>query len=309
MTLFHIGVGILILIVGLFVGYKYSKNKNHTLKVPPQLQGNLQKFGESGFMDVPLGKVTKITHDTFIFSYILPDPDLSLGLHVGQHIAVYADIKTQESPEGEEIRRKYTPISKVEQRGTFELLIKVYRKDTHPKFPEGGMLSQYLETLNIGDKIKISGPLGSLSYHGQGKTLIKREKNIQSIHVKEFGLIAGGTGIAPMYQVIKAILDNPDDKTIVHLLFGNKSEEDLLMKPELDAIEADPRFKIHYTLDIAPAGWKGFTGFVTKEMLQKTMPYPGKGTLICTCGPGPMTRMLGIQLGELGYAEDSVFKF
>jgi len=52
-------------------------------------------------------------------------------------------------------------------------LIKVYRKNTHPKFPEGGILSQYLESLKVGDKIQISGPLGKLSYHGNGNTIIQ----------------------------------------------------------------------------------------------------------------------------------------
>jgi len=44
-------------------------------------------------------------------------------------------------------------------------------------------------------------------------------------------------------------------------------------------------------------------------MIQQTMPAPGKETLICTCGPGPMNRMVAAQLAELGYSEDYVFKF
>jgi cytochrome-b5 reductase len=35
------------------------------------------------------------------------------------------------------------------------------------------------------------------------------------------GLIAGGTGITPMYQLIKAIFKNPNDKTKVSLVYGN----------------------------------------------------------------------------------------
>jgi len=44
-------------------------------------------------------------------------------------------------------------------------------------------------------------------------------------------------------------------------------------------------------------------------MIQQTMPAAGKDTLICTCGPGPMNRMLATQLVELGYVEDNIFKF
>ena len=36
------------------------------------------------------------------------------------------------------------------QVGFFDLVVKVYFKDTHPKFPDGGKMSQYLESLGIG---------------------------------------------------------------------------------------------------------------------------------------------------------------
>jgi len=68
-------------------------------------------------------------------------------------------------------------------------------------------------------------------------------------NVKEIGMIAGGTGIAPMYQVIRALLDDPTDKTKLHLLFANRSEADILMKEELEAAAKDPRIKVHYTVD------------------------------------------------------------
>ena len=43
----------------------------------------------------------------------------------------------------------------------------------HPKFPEGGKMSQYLENMNIGDTIDFRGPSGRLVYKGQGKVTIK----------------------------------------------------------------------------------------------------------------------------------------
>lgn len=44
------------------------------------------------------------------------------------------------------------------------------------------------------------------------------------------GMIAGGTGITPMYQVAAAILKDPRDVTQLSLIFGNLSEEDILIK-------------------------------------------------------------------------------
>jgi cytochrome-b5 reductase len=43
----------------------------------------------------------------------------------------------------------------------------------HPKFPEGGKMSQHLENMKIGDTIDFRGPSGRLVYKGHGKVSIK----------------------------------------------------------------------------------------------------------------------------------------
>lgn len=47
-------------------------------------------------------------------------------------------------------------------------VLQVYFKDTHPKFPDGGKMSQYLENMQIGDTIEFRGPNGLLVYQGKG---------------------------------------------------------------------------------------------------------------------------------------------
>jgi NAD(P)H-flavin reductase len=51
-------------------------------------------------------------------------------------------------------------------------------------------------------------------------------------------MIAGGTGITPMYQVMKEILSNPADKTCLRLLYANQTEEDILIRKELEGLQA-----------------------------------------------------------------------
>ena len=46
------------------------------------------------------------------------------------------------------------------------------------------------------------------------------------------GMLAGGTGVTPMYQVANAILKNPADKTKITLLFANVSADDILIEEE-----------------------------------------------------------------------------
>ena len=49
----------------------------------------------------------------------------------------------------------------------------MYFKDVHPKFPEGGKMSQYLEAMAIGDAIDVRGPSGLLVYDGRGKVIFE----------------------------------------------------------------------------------------------------------------------------------------
>lgn len=47
--------------------------------------------------------------------------------------------------------------------------LQIYFKDVNPKFPEGGKMSQYLESLKINDTIDFRGPSGLLVYKGKGE--------------------------------------------------------------------------------------------------------------------------------------------
>ncbi len=71
--------------------------------------------------------------------------------------------------------RKYTPISTVNNSGYVDFVIKIYRKGIHPKFPDGGLMTQYLESLKNGDTMLMEGPKGRLVYEGEGKFIISRK--------------------------------------------------------------------------------------------------------------------------------------
>lgn len=48
------------------------------------------------------------------------------------------------------------------------MLIKIYRANEHPKFPNGGKLTSWIENMNPGESIHITGPGGRLIYLGYG---------------------------------------------------------------------------------------------------------------------------------------------
>lgn len=125
------------------------------------------------------------------------------------------------------------------------------------------------------------------------------------------GMVAGGTGITPMFQVLQAALADRGDVTDFTLVYGNVTEEDILLRKALDQMAADHpnRLTVHYVLDRPPPGWEGGSGYVTRDMLQELLPKPGPGVKVLACGPPPMVKGVRSSLGDLGYPDEAVFEF
>ncbi|XP_073725215.1 NADH-cytochrome b5 reductase 3 [Misgurnus anguillicaudatus] len=258
----------------------------------------------------PLRLVDKeiISHDTRKFRFALKSPEHVLGLPIGQHIYLSARI------DGNLVVRPYTPVSSDDDKGFVDLVVKIYYKNVHPKFPEGGKMSQYLESLRIGDTIDFRGPNGLLVYEGKGSFAIKPDKKSPAVMTtaKHVGMIAGGTGITPMLQIIQAIMKDPKDETVCYLLFANQTEKDILLRTELEEVLVNnpTRFKLWFTLDRAPDGWAYSQGFISEDMVKNHLPPPGDNTLILMCGPPPMIQFAcNPNLDKVGHAEDRRFTF
>lgn len=226
------------------------------------------------FQKFPLISKTQVSHNSAIYRFGLPNPTDTLNLPIGQHISIGTII------DGKEVVRSYTPISLGDQQGHFDLLIKTY---------ENGNISRHVAEKQVGDFVEIRGPKGFFTYTPNMK--------------KSLGLIAGGTGIAPMYQIITAIMNNPQDKTKVHLLYANVTENDILLRDELEqyAKEHPDRLKIHHVLNEAPEGWQHLTGFVTPELIDKHLPKPSADTNLLLCGPPPMISAMKKAAVSLGF--------
>jgi len=240
--------------------------------------------------EFPLVQKIVVSPNTALYRFGLPRPTDILGLPIGQHISVQAEIN------GKTIMRSYTPTSSDDDLGHFDLLVKSYEK---------GNISRYLSLIKVGDKVRIKGPKGQFIY---SPTLCR-----------EIGMIAGGTGITPMLQIIRAVLKNPLDHTKLNLIYANVNAEDILLRTELDTLAAthSNRFKIYYVLNNPPPHWQGGVGFVTKEQIQTHLAPTSEDTKVLLCGPPPMMTAMKKHLDELKYPaprtvsklEDQVFLF
>lgn len=277
-----------------------TNNKQNTAQAEQKQAREGEKkiaLSPNEFRPFKLQAVEHVSHNTTRQRFELQSPEHESGLTVASCIVVRAEL------EGKVVVRPYTPVSLNNQRGYLELIIKSYPAP-------GGLMSRHIQSLRPGlDSLEMKGPFKKIEYTANMK--------------KKIGMIAGGTGVTPMLQVIREILSNPEDHTEVSLIFANVSENDILLRSELDALAyLYPNFKVFYTLDKPPKNWTGGKGFVSAEMIQKRMPPPSDDSLILVCGPkGLMEHISGPKeqkdqqgplsglLKQLGYVESQVFKF
>ncbi|XP_052202779.1 nitrate reductase [NADH] [Diospyros lotus] len=223
---------------------------------------------------------TVISHDVRKFKFALPSEDQVLGLPVGKHIFLCATI------DDKLCMRAYTPTSSIDEVGFFELVVKIYFKGVHPKFPNGGLMSQYLDSIPIGSVLDVKGPLGHIEYTGKGNFMVHGKPKF----AKRLALIAGGTGITPIYQVVQAIMKDPEDETEMYVVYANRTEDDILLWDELDSwAKKHERFKVWYVVGkTVRNGWKYSVGHITESILREHIPGAAEDTLVLACGPPPM---------------------
>ncbi|KAL3691535.1 hypothetical protein R1sor_005186 [Riccia sorocarpa] len=227
----------------------------------------------NNWIHLKVEQVEQLTHNTKKFRFVFDDPDAVSGLKVASCLLTRARIGN-EGKDGKPnyLIRPYTPVTSPDVRGYFDLVVKIY--------PEGRM-TQHFAKLSAGDTLEVKGPIPKIPYYPNMKPRI--------------GMIAGGTGITPMYQIIDAIVSNKADNTQVTLIYANVSPDEIIMKKELDDLAAQhPNFKVYHVVNNPTPNWKGGVGFTTYDMIVKGLPSPSEDTLILVCGPpGMMNAICG----------------
>ena len=243
--------------------------------------------------------VETVSHNTNRIRFKLND-------HVALHYPVSSavDVRLPGNDWNDEIvSKRYTPITHRLQKGYFDLLVKGYPQ---------GVVSKYLVELKIGDQVQMRGPLLKIGYE-LGK-------------YDHIGMIAGGTGIAPMIQLCQEILGNDKDETKISLLFGNVEEKDILMRELLDEwAQKYAQFSVHYVLDHPPPHWNGSVGYINEDIAKKFLPSPLSNSFIYISGPpGMIAAVAGKKekvngkktqgdvngiLKNLGFTNAQVYKF
>ncbi|KAI9248843.1 hypothetical protein BDA99DRAFT_548840 [Phascolomyces articulosus] len=289
--------------LGVAGGIYYNQNQATVAPVTAAATPSPSAFDASQFKGFKLQKIEKINHNTSLYRFDLDSADHVADLPVASCVITRKPITKKDGTPGF-IIRPYTPTSADDAKGYVDFIVKEY--------PEGKM-SKHIANLKVGDTLEMKGPIPKYNWE-QGK-------------VDNVAMIAGGTGITPMLQVIRKVFDKKsnDENTKITLIFANQTEEDILLKEELDgyAKQYPERFQVIYALDRPPKEWSGLQGFVSAEAIKKYLPGPETESLkVFICGPDPMLTSisgpkakdksqgeLGGILKELGYPQDKVYKF
>ncbi|MEW5305661.1 MAG: hypothetical protein WDW36_008187 [Sanguina aurantia] len=243
-----------------------------------------------------------LTTNTAQYRFEIPAGQVA-GLPVASCLVTKAMLVQKEGEAAKATIRPYTPTSPPHARGYFDLVVKVYPT---------GIMSKHFDSLKVGDMLEMKGPILKYPYEPNSK--------------KSIGLLAGGTGITPMLQLIDAVLSNPDDRTELSLIFANNSEDDIILRNHIDNLaKTHKNFKVYYVVskpNYAGAFWMGGVGNVTSDMIKKHLPAPAGDSHVFVCGPpGFMNAMSGNKtspkdqgelvgsLKELGYKAENVYKF
>lgn len=178
------------------------------------------------------------------------------------------------------MKRPYTPISSLKQKGYFDLLIKKY---------EEGKVSSYMHSLKIGDKVEIRGPLGG----------VKLNLDVQNI-----GMIAAGTGITPIAQLLINLSEQPHANLIsVTLLFANKTENDILLQEELYSISN--KFKSFRVIHVLSRS--GEKRHIDGEILKSSLVLEVDHIYIC--GSLEFSKSMKEHLEALQYSSENITTF
>ncbi|KAI8867312.1 ferredoxin reductase-like protein [Ramicandelaber brevisporus] len=198
-----------------------------------------------------------------------------------------------------------------------ELLIKRYRAST---------VARYTHTLRPGDDIELRGPVLTIRDPSE-----PGDDNSAKPPRRSIGMVAGGTGITPMYRLIKHHLEERDDinrnDVRFSLIYAARTPEDLVLYDELVDLARKHPQRLNVTSVVEQQGsdastmTESYIGRVDSTMISKHLPAPSRDTAILVSGPdgminavaGPLGRNLsqgpvGGILAQLGYTSEMVTK-
>jgi predicted ferric reductase len=139
---------------------------------------------------------------------------------------------------------------------------------------ELGDFTSQLDQITIGEKAYMDGPHGTLRIDGRAEPGI--------------ALIAGGVGIAPTLGILRDLRLTKDARKTV-LVYGNRTENQIVYRDELDALAEHGTSQVIHVLREPSADWTGKTGIIDANLLEELFSAEHfRSWAFILCGPPAM---------------------
>lgn len=176
----------------------------------------------------------------------------------------YVQLQSPEYRGRESVMRAYSISSSPSEVDHIELVIR--------KVPDGICTTWVFDYLKENQQVEFSGPYGEFRLSSTEKPII---------------FIAGGSGMAPIYGMLRTMRETGNPRNAVYY-FGARSRQDLFYIEELRALEKElPSFSFVPVLSNEPkdSDWKGERGLVT-DMVHKYVPDTSRHEAYLCGAPG-----------------------
>ena len=151
------------------------------------------------------------------------------------------------------------------------------------------LFKQKFNNLNIGDKIKIKGPMGIFVLDENAKNII---------------FLGGGIGITPFRDIIKYATDKKLPAKVA-LLYSNRTSDEICYRNEWPVFEKqNPNLKVVHTMTDDP-NWQGRKGRINDAMIREFCNDLNK-TLFSICGPPGMVEGLSQLLKSMNVSQQNI---
>lgn len=154
-----------------------------------------------------------------------------------------------------------------------------------------GKLTSEIFRLTEGNSLYLRGPYGN-------------GFNLSKFNSKKLIIVAGGTGLVPVKNVINTYYKNIDELKSFDMILGFKTPDDILFKSEIENWKS--KINLILTVDKTRNAWNGKVGLVTKYIRDLNI-IPDNEYSVIVVGPPVMIKFATLELIKNGIKENQIF--
>ncbi|MFZ9045094.1 MAG: FAD-binding oxidoreductase [Cyclobacteriaceae bacterium] len=237
-----------------------------------------QEF-QNRYFDLTISEVVEVGKDAL--NLVFENPGSEFTYQPGQFLTIIDKVNDKK------IRRAYSLCSSPAWEDKPAVTVKRV---------EGGLMSNHInDAYEAGQTVEVMEPMGMFT------------TSYSEDQVRKITLIAGGSGITPLFSIMKSLLKE-EPKTSIDFVYANRSEEYIIFKNELAKLSEEyQQLSLYHILeeasDVAKYTGRPDAAMATKIALDLSMDGNSE---VFICGPQPMMDVFQDGLKSAGIEDSQV---